>query len=139
MSTAVVGVSSGVFLVTGIMEGFITVAVLQAVEKLNPGWLRVPKGMPSRAAGVLIMAALLMTIVGVLYISALPDGFESLASQVGVASQERIIWAAPMAEYEVSFSAGDWSRKSLAGLAGLVLIYGICLTVGRFLVRQRSA
>jgi cobalt/nickel transport system permease protein len=139
MSSTVVGVSSGVFLVTGIMEGFITVAVLQAVEKLNPGWLRVPKGTPRRAAGVLVVAALLMMIVGVLCISALPDGFESLAERVGGASRERIIWAAPMAEYEASFLAGDWSRKSLAGLAGLVLIYGICLTVGRLLVRQRSA
>jgi hypothetical protein len=80
-----------------------------------------------------------MMIVGVLYISALPDGFESLAARLGVASREQIVWAAPMAEYEASFLAGDWSRKALGGLAGLVVIYGICVTVGRLLIRQRSA
>jgi len=139
MSPAIVGGSAGVFLVTGIMEGLITVAVLQAVERLNPGWLRVPRGMPSRAAGALVTVALLLTIGGVLYISALPDGFESLAARVGVAAQERILWSAPFPDYEVPFLPGDWSRKALAGLAGMAIIYGICLTVGRLLMRQRSA
>lgn len=139
MSPAVVGASSAVFLVTGVMEGLITLAVLQAVERLNPGWLRKPEGMPGRAAGLLATAALLMMIVGVLYISALPDGFESMAERLGVAGREQTVWAAPMAEYEASFLAGDWSRKALAGLAGLAVIYGICVAVGRLLVRQRSA
>ncbi|MFN0103547.1 MAG: energy-coupling factor ABC transporter permease [Bryobacteraceae bacterium] len=139
MSPGIVGVSSGVFVVTGIMEGLITVAVLQAVERLNPGWLQAPRGLPRRSAGVLVTAALLMMVAGVLYVSALPDGFESLAAQVGVGSRERIIWAAPLPDYEASFLAGEWSRKSLAGLAGLAIIYGVCLTVGRFLIRQRSA
>jgi len=139
MSPAIVGGSSGVFLVTGIMEGLITVTVLQAVERLNPGWLRVPNGMPSRSAGVLVTAALLMTIIGVLYISALPDGFEALAARVGAASREQIVWNAPFPDYEAALPAGEWSRKSLAGLAGMAIIYGICVTVGRLLIRQRSA
>ena len=139
LSPAIVGGSSLVFLVTGVIEGLITVSVLQAVERLNPGWLRVPRGLPSRSAGLLVTAALLMTIGGVLYISALPDGFQALASRVGVASREHIIWAAPFADYEAPFLAGDWGRKSLAGLAGMAIIYGICLTVGRLLMRQRSA
>ena len=139
MSPAIVGGSAGVFLVTGIMEGLITVAVLQAVERLNPGWLRIPRGMPSRAAGVLATAALLMMIGGVLYISALPDGLRALAAQVGVATRERLFWAAPFPDYEAPFLLGDWSRKSLAGLAGMAIIYGICVTVGRLLMRQRSA
>ena len=139
MSATIVGVSSVVFLATAIIEGLITVAVLQAVERLNPGWLRVPSGLPGRAAGLLVTAAILMMAAGVMYISALPDGFESLAARVGVVSREQIVWAAPFADYEASFLAGDWGRKSLAGLAGLAIIYGVCLTVGRLLVRQRSA
>ncbi|MBI2685110.1 MAG: energy-coupling factor ABC transporter permease [Acidobacteria bacterium] len=139
MSPAVIGISSGVFLVTAIMEGLITVAVLQAVERLNPGWLQAPRGVPGRSAGLLVTAALLMMVAGVLYISALPDGFESLAAKIGVASRDQIVWAAPMPDYEIPFLAGDWSRKAFAGLGGLVVIYGICLTVGRLLVRQRSA
>lgn len=139
MSATVVGVSTAVFVVTAVLEGLITVAVLQAVERLNPGWLRKPQGVPSRAAGLLVTVALVMMIGGVLYISALPDGFESLAAQLGVASRERIVWAAPLPDYELPMMAGEWSRKALGGLAGLVIIYGICLTVGRLLVRQRSA
>lgn len=139
MSATVVGASSAVFLITGMMEGLITLAVLQAVEKLNPGWLRKPETLPSRAIGLFVTAALLMMVAGVLYISALPDGFESLAARAGVASREQILWTAPFAEYEASFVAGDWSRKSLAGLGGLAVVYALCVTVGRFLIRQRSA
>ena len=68
-----------------------------------------------------------------------PDGFEALAANLGVAAREQIVWPAPLPEYEVPFLAGDWSRKALAGLGGLALIYGLCLTVGRLLIRQRSA
>jgi cobalt/nickel transport system permease protein len=139
MSPAIVGASAGVFLMTAIMEGLITVAVLQAVERLNPGWLKTPRGLPSRSAGVLVIAAMLMMVAGVLYISALPDGFQALAARVGVASREQILWTAPFPDYEATFLAGDWSRKSLAGLGGMAIIYGICLTVGRLLIRQRSA
>lgn len=139
MSSTVVGVSSAVFLVTAIMEGLITVAVLQAVERLNPGWLRAPYGVPRRSAGLLVTAALSMTVAGVLYISALPDGFESLAGQLGIASREQTVWTAPFPGYEVPAIAGEWGRKALAGLAGLGILSGVCLTVGRLLVRQRSA
>jgi cobalt/nickel transport system permease protein len=139
MSTAVVGVSSAVFLVTGVMEGLITVAVVQAVERLNPGWMRKPAGVPSRSAGLLVTLALVMMVGGVLYISALPDGLQALAAGVGMGAKEEHWWAAPLADYELPMVAGEWGRKSLAGLAGVAIIYGVCLTVGRFLVRQRSA
>lgn len=139
LSSSVVGISAAVFLVTATIEGFITVAVLQSVERLNPGWLRRPTGLPSRSLGVLVVAALLMMVGGVLYISALPDGFESMAAALGVASRERIVWTAPLPDYEAAFLTGDWSRKSLAGLGGLAAIYALCVTVGRLLIRQRSA
>ena len=80
-----------------------------------------------------------MTTVGVLYISALPDGFQSLASQLELGGGSVIVWSAPFADYELPFLSGDWSRRSLAGLAGMGIIYAVCLTVGRILVRQRSA
>lgn len=139
VSVAVAGAAAAVFLATAVMEGLITVAVVQSVERLNPGWLQTPMGVPRRSAGVLVTAALLMMALGVLYISTSPDGFEALAANLGVAAREQIVWRAPLPEYEAPFLAGDWSRKALAGLAGLGLIYGLCLTVGRLLIRQRSA
>lgn len=139
ISHTVMGVSSAVFAVMGAMEGLITVAVLQSVERLNPGWLRTPSGLPRLSAGVLVTAAALMMVGGVLFISGLPDGLEAMMERAGAASRQYLVWTAPLPDYEAPFLAGDWSRKSLAGLAGMAIIYGICLTVGRLLVRQRSA
>lgn len=139
LGLTVAAASAAVFLVTAVMEGLITVAVVQSVERLNPGWLQTPAGLPRRSAGLLTAAALLMMLVGVLYISTSPDGLQALAANLGVAAREQIVWPAPLPDYEAPFLAGDWSRKALAGLAGLGLIYGLCLTVGRLLIRQRSA
>lgn len=139
MGATVVGISAGVFAVTAAMEGLITVTVFQAIERLNPGWIRSPRGVPGRAVGVLATVALLLVVVGVLYVSALPDGFDSLAEKVGVASRETALFAAPLADYEAPFASGEWARKAVAGLAGLAVIWALCLTVGRLLLRQRSA
>ena len=101
------------------------------IEKLREGfWSYLPVG---------ATVALLLVVVGVLYVSALPDGFDSLAERVGVASRETALFAAPLADYEAPFVSGDWARKALAGVAGLAVIWVLCLTVGRLLLRQRSA
>lgn len=139
MSPTVLGVSSGVFAVMGAMEGLITVAVLQSVERLNPGWLRTPRGVPGLSVSVLLAAAVVMVLGGIFFISGLPDGLDALVERAGAASRQFLVWNAPLPDYEAPFLAGDWSRKSLAGLAGMAIIYGVCLTVGRLLVRQRSA
>ena len=71
----------------------------------------------------------------------LPEDFYTRmpAEKVGAAARERSFWTTPFADYEAAFLSSDWGRKSVAGLAGLAVIYGVCLTLGRLLLRQRSA
>lgn len=139
LGQTVVSLSAIFFASTALMEGLITIAVVQAIERLNPGWLQRPAGVPSRAMGILATAAVAMMVGGVLYISTLPDGLESMTELLGIASREHVVWAAPLPDYEARFMAGEWSRKAVAGLAGLGIIYGVCFTVSRLLMRQRSA
>ena len=64
LNGAVVSISAAVFVTTAIIEGLITVAVMQTIGKLNPGWVaddgyRRPTGLWDMLAGVavLLMAA----------------------------------------------------------------------------------
>ena len=68
MSLPVVGGAAVVFLVTAAMEGMITMTVVQSVERLNPGWLQSPVGVPRRSAGLLAAAALTMMAFGVIHL-----------------------------------------------------------------------
>jgi ABC-type Co2+ transport system permease subunit len=48
MPAAALGVSLGLFLVTGLIEGAITVGVMRALGGINPGWTRNPDGVDDR-------------------------------------------------------------------------------------------
>lgn len=139
LNGAVVSISAAVFVTTAIIEGLLTVAVMQTIEKLNPEWLRTPESRPNGAMGLLAGTAILLMVAGVLFVSGAPDGLEALIAQLGLQSREIVYFQAPMAEYEARFAGGDWSRKALAGLSGIGMIYLLCAGVGRLLVRQRSA
>ncbi len=139
MPGAALAVSFGLFAVTALIEGLITAAVLEGIEKLNPGFIRTPEATRSRALAAVGLTAVLLAAVGVLFASTHPDGLESLAEQIGIAGQARAVMAAPLVDYEARFFGSVWMQKAAAGLAGLALIYGACLLVGRFIARQRSA
>jgi cobalt/nickel transport system permease protein len=139
LGAAVVGVSSGLFLVNALLEGAITVAVVEGIGAISPRWLRQPSGTPRRALGVLSIAAVLMAVVGVLFASGSPDGLESLAEKIGIADRARVLLATPLADYEARFLNSEWASKALAGIVGLLLIYGACLLAGRLLARRRNA
>jgi len=133
------GVSLVLFFVSGVVEGVITVAVAQAVENLNPGWLA--RAEASWKPGVAFFGGLAIALasLGVLIASQAPDGIGKILEQVGIASHPAGLLAAPLAGYEVSWLPGGWLRKAMAGLAGLVAAGLACLALGRFLARRRSA
>jgi hypothetical protein len=81
---------------------------------------------------------MLITVVGVLFASSLPDGLEDVAEKAGFAGQARNLFATPLSDYEFSLVKGDWLRKASAGLAGLILVYGACLMLGRLVIRPRG-
>src|SRR5579863_1026960 len=78
MPPAVLMVSTGLFLVSAIIEGAITLAVMGALERIEPGFVRSPqKGF--RMAGVLVAVSLTLAGAAVFVASRLPDGIEKLA------------------------------------------------------------
>ncbi|MBI1787444.1 MAG: energy-coupling factor ABC transporter permease [Acidobacteria bacterium] len=141
MPAALLGVSLGLFVVSAVLEGAITLAVFQAMETLHPDFVRQPAGNRSRTLGGLGLAAVLLAVVGVWFASASPDGLERLAENLGIAGRAKAFLPTPLAGYQAGFIQAAWLRKAAAGLTGLALIYAACALFGRWLApsRQRSA
>ncbi|HEY3744096.1 MAG TPA: energy-coupling factor ABC transporter permease [Bryobacteraceae bacterium] len=137
--SALVAASSGVFCVSALIEGAITVAVLQAIERINPGWVRKPVGERNRAAGVFLSTAVVLVVFGVLIASAAPDGLERLAERAGVAHQATTVYKTALADYQIAGFESIWLRKAAAGIAGLAAIYGLCLAIGALLRKRPLA
>lgn len=138
MPGAVLGISLGLFTVSALLEGAITVAVLGALESMQPDFIHKPAGRGSRALGALASASVLLAAVGVLFASAHPDGLEKLAEEIGIASRAQALLATPFADYEAAFLASPWLRQSAAGMAGLLLIFGFCVLLGRIVGKKGS-
>ena len=136
---AVLGLSAALFAVSAALEGAITLAVVQALEAIQPGFVRKPEAGMRYAAGALLVAAVALAAVGVVFASTMPDGLEKLSQQIGLAPRETALLATPFADYQTGFLPFPWLRKASAGMAGLALIYGACLLVGRLVARKRSA
>ena len=119
MAGSVLWASLGLFLVSALIEGAITVAALQAIERLNPAWLvGGPQPSSSRALPALAMAALALVVVGTLIASAAPDGIQR--------------FTAPGPD-------SAWNLRVIDGVGGLILIFVLCFLGGRLIARRRSA
>ena len=138
MPGVVLGVSFALFLVSAVLEGVITLAVFQALETMNPRFIRQPSAGQSRALGALALAAVVLVVGGVLVASAHPDGIGKLAENLGIAGRATSLVQTPIAGYELKFWQSPWLQKASAGLLGLLLISTVCLMLGRIL-RSRAA
>ena len=86
MPRSVLWVSIGLFSISAIIEGAITLAVVEALERIQPGFLRRPEGLRGRGAWVLAAAAVAFAGVGTFVASTQPDGIERLTlSHAGMA------------------------------------------------------
>ena len=92
---------------------------MNALEGIQPGFVRQPATGRSFAVSALGIAVVLLAAGGVVFASTAPDGIEQLAMQAGLRK--------PLAGY-----GGG------AGVAGVALLYLVCLAAGRVL-RKRSA
>ena len=137
MSGSLLGVSVGLFAVSAILEGAITLAVIEALEKIQPGFVRKPAAGQSPASGAVAavaavaLVAVLLAGVGVLFAATTPDGIQKLGLETGIASHARALISTPLSGYQASFLRAGWPGKTGAGLAGLGLIYGVCVLIGR--------
>ena len=133
MPASVFGVSLALFAVSGILEGAITLAVVQSLERMQPGFVHKPRGGRGWALPAAGIATVLLAAVGVLVASTNPDGIEKLAEVTGIASRAQALLATPFADYQ-----SPWLGKAGAGLAGIAMIYAACLLLGRLAARNRS-
>lgn len=135
----ILGVSLGLFGVTALIEGAITVAVVKALQRMNPGWIRRPQTAGRPVLGVLAIGSVLLATLGALFASALPDGLEKLAEEAGISGRARNLIETPLADYQAAFVDNPWLSQAAAGLAGLILITALCLLLGRLLSRGKGA
>jgi cobalt/nickel transport system permease protein len=139
MPAAVLRISVGLFVVSALLEGAITLAIMQALETINPEFVCQPRPEGGRVLGWIGGAAILLAVAGVAIASANPDGIQRLADATGIASQATALMRTPLADYQLGMVHSVWLRKAGAGLAGLGLIYGACMLCGKLLARQRGA
>lgn len=137
MPRPVILISLALFAMSALIEGAITIAVVQAIEKLNPGLIQKKQPSSGRALIALSTAAVLLGGVGFLMASSAPDGIEQIGIKLGLAAKTQ--FHAPLADYSVGLFESSWLRRASAGLAGLLLIYGVCLGAGRLIGRRRTA
>jgi cobalt/nickel transport system permease protein len=133
MPSSVLGVSVALFAVSALIEGAITLAVIQALEAIQPGFIMKPaQGQRfGWATSAMALCAVFLAAVGVVFAATAPDGIEKLGVQTGLASHAAALFTTPLANYQATVFTSPWLRKAAAGLAGLVLIYGACLLMGR--------
>ncbi len=136
MSSGVLAVSIALFLVSALMEGAITLAVMQALERIQPGFARRPAGM--RGTGALAAASLALAGAGVWVASRKPDGIEKLSAAAGFASHARTFLTSPLAEYRMQMVSSPFLAKALAGLIGLLVVCVLCLGISRALAVSRG-
>lgn len=129
--------SLGLFAVNAIIEGAITVSVIQALEKLNPGFVQRPGRSSGRVLAALSGAGVLLGIAGFLLASSAPDGIQRLGQGLGLTAKTS--FDTPFANYTFGHFESAWLRRAAAGLAGLLLIYAVCAAGARMIGRRRSA
>jgi hypothetical protein len=119
------------FAVNAVLEGAITLGVLQAIERLNGEWIRKPAASHRTTVAALAGFAVLLAAAGFLLASAAPDGLQRIGIATGVA--ENAAFHAPLAGYSLPLWSSYWGRRASAGVAGLVLLFGLCAAAGRIL------
>ncbi len=137
MPPALLWASIGLFAVSAVVEGAITLAVVRAVSRLNSRWLSLPSQAGRGPLAAFSLAALLMAVAAFFVASSQPDGLQTLAARFHISSQP--ILPAPLAGYSMSLAGPPWLGRASAALAGLLLAAAACLALGRFLARRRSA
>ena len=136
MPRPVLMLSLGLFVISAVIEGAITVSVVGAIENLNPGFVQKAETSNTRTFAMLSAAAVILGVTGFVLASSAPDGIQKLALQLGLTAKSS--FHGPLADYTVGYFDSPWLRRATAGLAGLLVIYGICAAVGKMIARQRS-
>lgn len=138
MPAGVLAVSSGLFAAAAVIEGVITVAVIRAIERLHPSWISRAPQKSSPAFASVAIAAVVLASAGVIVATAAPDGIQQLAHGTGITSRETAIIASPLRDYMLPALGSAALGRAAAGLIGVVLIFAVCVLIGRRMARRRA-
>ncbi|MBV9500744.1 MAG: energy-coupling factor ABC transporter permease [Acidobacteriaceae bacterium] len=147
MPATLLEASLGLFTINAVLEGAITVSVLRAISRLNPGvaetGLSAEPGTSAgtgwrKVAGAIAAASLVLTAGSVLIASTLPDGLQHLANALGMPLGHAVLHS-PVSNYQVHALGDGWFSRAIAGLAGLAAIYAICTIGDHLLGRMRRS
>lgn len=136
MPPALVSGALGLFVFSGVVEGAITVAVVGAIEKINPGWIRPAESKPAQR--LLAGAAVALAAFGFLVASGSPDSLESVAERLGIAGRETQLFSSPLANYHWQGFPVALLARAAAGVIGLAAVYVAIVLVGRALRRAHD-
>lgn len=128
--------SFALFTVSAAIEGVITVAAIEAIDRLQPNWIGRATGLRSPAFVSIAIAAILLVSLGVTIASTAPDGIAKLAEQTGISGHAKTFIATPLSAYELSGISLPWAAKAVAGLTGLFLIFTLCVAGARAFQRR---
>jgi cobalt/nickel transport system permease protein len=133
------GLSLALFAAAAVIEGAVTLAVVQALDQIQPGLIRRPRGPRARILVSMTAVTVLMAGTGFFLASTQPDGIQKLALETGLSARITKLAGAPLAEYKLQLLSSAWQSKALAGLIGIFLVYVICIAVSRALLASRPA
>ena len=139
MPGPILAVSMGLFLASAVMEGAITLVVVAAIKRIQPDYLRAPRRANRTALALGSLAAVLLVVTAAFLVSENPDGIERLLSGAGLSLPAASLFRSPMADYQLDAVMAPWLSRSLAGLAGLGIVYVVCLVIARMIAAIRPA
>jgi cobalt/nickel transport protein len=84
------------------------------------------------------VAALLLAVAAVWIASPDPDGLERLAERLEIESRARALVPAPLVDYHTRIIPAPWLSGAAAGVAGLILVFGIAVAIGRLQARKKG-
>lgn len=131
----------GIHMLIGIGEAVITALVLVSVMKARPELLSGADTPVGAVMPVGLVVALGLALFVAPFASPLPDGLEKVAEHLGFAARaaETPLLPAPIPDYEVPGIGSPAVATALAGLVGTVVVFGLCLLLGRMLMPKKPA
>jgi cobalt/nickel transport system permease protein len=138
MPRPMLGLAVTLFFVNALIEGGVTLAVVQAIEKINSRWIVRPQQGRPPAVAILGGIAILLAGAGFIIASAHPDSLETVADHLGIAANAKALIDTPFADYQFAAARSDLTAKATAGLLGLLIVWLVCVGLGRLVAQRRS-
>lgn len=130
---ALLALCFGLFLLTGLIEGAITLAAWEAILRIEG---KAVAGGSKRRTMWLLTAAAAVVMAGVFFASSAPDVLEFFGQQAGIGGGAALPTLFP--DYEWKGLDAEWMRKAAAGMAGLLLVYAVSVVLSRFASRAQN-